>query len=211
MKACRFCLSSPFFFCSSASSTPVGLLLAKVLRRTGDISLRRALGASKRAVFSQYIVEAGLVGVTGGVVGIGVTWLGLVGHTGAVSRAGLRAETGAAGLGHALCGDRVGSCLRAGGSALPDVASGARASCRSAEGAIARAFDGETHLEIGPILRAMLRNKPGYILIALQIALTMTIMVNAVAIIQERSALMGEAERCRRTEHLLSVESGVST
>lgn len=36
----------------------------------------------------------------------------------------------------------------------------------------------------------MLRNKPGYILIALQIALTMTIMVNAVAIIQERSALM---------------------
>ncbi|MEM7503120.1 MAG: ABC transporter permease [Pseudomonadota bacterium] len=57
----------------------VGLLLAKVLRRTGDISLRRALGASQRAVFSQYIVEAGLVGVTGGVVGIGVTWLGLVG------------------------------------------------------------------------------------------------------------------------------------
>ena len=45
-------------------------------------------------------------------------------------------------------------------------------------------------MEIGPILRAMLRNKPGYILIALQIALTMTIMVNAVAIIQERSALM---------------------
>ncbi len=45
-------------------------------------------------------------------------------------------------------------------------------------------------MEIGPIFRAMLRNKPGYILIALQIALTMTIMVNAVAIIQERSALM---------------------
>lgn len=57
----------------------VGLLLAKVLRRTGDISLRRALGASQRAVFSQYIVEAGLVGLAGGVVGIGVTWLGLVG------------------------------------------------------------------------------------------------------------------------------------
>ncbi len=57
----------------------VGLLLAKVLRRTGDISLRRALGASQRDVFAQYIVEAGFVGVAGGVVGIGVTWLGLIG------------------------------------------------------------------------------------------------------------------------------------
>ena len=45
-------------------------------------------------------------------------------------------------------------------------------------------------MEIGPIFRAMLRNKPGYILIALQIAVTMAIMINAVAIIQERSSLM---------------------
>lgn len=57
----------------------IGLLLAKVLRRTGDISLRRALGASKKAVFSQYVVEAGLVGLTGGIVGVGMTWLGLAG------------------------------------------------------------------------------------------------------------------------------------
>lgn len=42
-------------------------------------------------------------------------------------------------------------------------------------------------MELGPIWRAMLRNKGGFILIALQIAVTMTIMVNAVAIIQERS------------------------
>ena len=60
----------------------IGLLLAKVLRRTGDISLRRALGASKRAVFSQYIVEAGLIGATGGIVGVGMTWLGLAGIKG---------------------------------------------------------------------------------------------------------------------------------
>ena len=45
-------------------------------------------------------------------------------------------------------------------------------------------------MEIGPIFRAMMRNKPGYILIALQIAVTMAIMINAVAIIQERTALM---------------------
>ena len=42
-------------------------------------------------------------------------------------------------------------------------------------------------MELGPIWRAMLRNKGGFILIAVQIAVTMTIMVNAVAIIQEQS------------------------
>ena len=57
----------------------IGLLLAKVLRRSGDISLRRALGASKKAVFSQYIIEAGLIGLAGGLAGVGMTWLGLRG------------------------------------------------------------------------------------------------------------------------------------
>ena len=57
----------------------IGLLLAKVIRRRNDISLRRALGASKSALFSQYIVEAGMIGVAGGLAGIGMTWLGLRG------------------------------------------------------------------------------------------------------------------------------------
>ena len=46
-------------------------------------------------------------------------------------------------------------------------------------------------MEIGPILRALTRNKLGVILIALQIAFTMTVMVNAVFIIIERSKAMG--------------------
>ena len=41
-------------------------------------------------------------------------------------------------------------------------------------------------MDIGPIWRAMLKNKAGFVLIALQIAVTMTIMVNAFAIMQER-------------------------
>lgn len=45
-------------------------------------------------------------------------------------------------------------------------------------------------MEFGPIWRALLRNKSSYILIALQIAVTMALMVNAIAIIQERSQLM---------------------
>lgn len=46
------------------------------------------------------------------------------------------------------------------------------------------------NLEIGPILRALTRNKVGAILIAIQIAFTMTIVVNAISIIQERERLM---------------------
>ena len=45
-------------------------------------------------------------------------------------------------------------------------------------------------MHLGPIWRAMLRNKTGAILIALQIAVTMAIMVNAISIMQDRSEAM---------------------
>lgn len=46
-------------------------------------------------------------------------------------------------------------------------------------------------MDIGPIWRAITRNKSSYVLIALQIAVTMALMVNAIAIIQERTRMMG--------------------
>ena len=49
----------------------------------------------------------------------------------------------------------------------------------------------KTNWETGPILRAMTRNKVGALLIALQIAITMTIIINAIFIITERSEMMG--------------------
>ena len=55
----------------------VGLLLAKFLRRSSEIGVRRALGASRRAIFAQCLVEAGTVGLAGGVLGLGFAWLGL--------------------------------------------------------------------------------------------------------------------------------------
>src|SRR5690606_1107560 len=55
----------------------VGLLLAKFLRRANEIGVRRALGASRRAIFAQCLVEAGTVGLAGGVLGLGLAWLGL--------------------------------------------------------------------------------------------------------------------------------------
>jgi putative ABC transport system permease protein len=48
----------------------VGLLLAKFLRRSGEIGVRRALGASRRAIFLQCLVEAGVVGLAGGLIGL---------------------------------------------------------------------------------------------------------------------------------------------
>jgi len=55
----------------------VGLLLAKCLRRAGEIGVRRALGATRGAIFAQFLVEAGLLGLAGGLLGLGLAWAGL--------------------------------------------------------------------------------------------------------------------------------------
>jgi putative ABC transport system permease protein len=55
----------------------IGLLLTKFLRRSSEIGVRRALGASKRSIFTQLLVEAGMIGVAGGLLGLALAWLGL--------------------------------------------------------------------------------------------------------------------------------------
>ncbi len=55
----------------------VGLLLAKFLRRSSEIGVRRALGASRAEIFKQCLVEAGTIGLAGGVLGLGLALLGL--------------------------------------------------------------------------------------------------------------------------------------
>ena len=55
----------------------VGLLLAKFLRRGGEIGVRRALGASRSAIFLQCLIEADTVGLAGGIAGLGLALLGL--------------------------------------------------------------------------------------------------------------------------------------
>lgn len=55
----------------------VGLMLAKFLRRAPELGVRRALGASRRALFVQLLVESGVVGLAGGVGGLLLACLGL--------------------------------------------------------------------------------------------------------------------------------------
>ena len=54
----------------------IGLLLAKFLGKSGDIGLRRALGASRSSLFTQHMIGSALIGLGGGVLGLGLTWLG---------------------------------------------------------------------------------------------------------------------------------------
>ncbi|HEY9255618.1 MAG TPA: ABC transporter permease [Stenotrophomonas sp.] len=55
----------------------IGLLLAKFMRRSGEIGVRRALGASRASIFAQALVEAGTIGLAGGILGLGLALLGL--------------------------------------------------------------------------------------------------------------------------------------
>jgi putative ABC transport system permease protein len=66
-----------FLFLLVCVLNTVGLLLAKFLGKSGEVALRRAMGASRGAVFSQNLVEVGLIGVLGGITGAGLAWLGL--------------------------------------------------------------------------------------------------------------------------------------
>ncbi len=55
----------------------IGILLGKFLSRAPEIGVRRALGASRRSVFMQHIVECEMVGLLGGVVGVGLSVIAL--------------------------------------------------------------------------------------------------------------------------------------
>jgi len=66
-----------FLFLLVCVLNTVGLLMAKFMGKGGEVALRRAMGASRRAVFLQNLVEVGLVGVLGGIAGTGLAWLGL--------------------------------------------------------------------------------------------------------------------------------------
>ncbi len=75
----RIMLAVAVMFLAVCLLNTIGLLLSKFLSKAPEIGLRRALGASKRTLFAQYMIEAGAIGLLGGLLGLGFTWLGLQG------------------------------------------------------------------------------------------------------------------------------------
>ncbi|GAA0788455.1 MULTISPECIES: ABC transporter permease [Pseudomonadati] len=52
----------------------LGLLLTKFLKRAPEVGVRRAIGASRGQIFAQYMVEVGMIGFIGGIVGLLWAW-----------------------------------------------------------------------------------------------------------------------------------------
>jgi putative ABC transport system permease protein len=75
----RVLVGISFMFLAVCLLNMVGLLLAKFLGAAPLVGLRRALGASKAMIFRQHLIEVGVVGLGGGLLGIVVGGLGLLG------------------------------------------------------------------------------------------------------------------------------------
>jgi len=75
----RVLVGLAFAFLAVCLINTVGLLLAKFLNGASIAGVRRALGASRRALFTQHMVEVGVIATAGALLGLGFAALGLAG------------------------------------------------------------------------------------------------------------------------------------
>jgi putative ABC transport system permease protein len=73
----RILVSLAFAFLAVCLINTVGLLLAKFLNGAPLAGVRRALGASRRQIFAQHMVETGLLAAVGALLGLAFAALGL--------------------------------------------------------------------------------------------------------------------------------------
>jgi putative ABC transport system permease protein len=70
-------LINALLFLLICSVNLIGILLGKFLTRAPEVGIRRALGASRRWVFLQHLIECEIIGVAGCAVGLGLSIFGL--------------------------------------------------------------------------------------------------------------------------------------
>ena len=68
-----------FLFLVVCLLSTIALTLTKFVGKKGETSLRRALGASRKIIFRQQIVEVAVIGLSGGLIGLLLATLGLQG------------------------------------------------------------------------------------------------------------------------------------
>jgi putative ABC transport system permease protein len=71
-------LLSWLFFAVCLVNT-IGILLAKYMGKVPEIALRRALGAKKKVIMTQYMLEIGFIAFLGGLLGLLLSYFGLIG------------------------------------------------------------------------------------------------------------------------------------
>ncbi len=72
-------LGLSFLFLTVCLLSTIALLLTKFVGKKSETSLRRALGASRKIIFRQQLVEVALIGFSGGLLGLLLAGLGLQG------------------------------------------------------------------------------------------------------------------------------------
>jgi putative ABC transport system permease protein len=75
----RLLVGIAFAFLAVCLLNTVGILLAKFLNAAAITGVRRALGASRRQIFTQHLIEVGVLATAGAVLGLGLGALGLWG------------------------------------------------------------------------------------------------------------------------------------
>jgi putative ABC transport system permease protein len=68
-----------FLFLTVCLLSTIALLLTKFVGKKSETSLRRALGASRKIIFRQQLVEVAVIGFSGGLMGLLLAMLGLQG------------------------------------------------------------------------------------------------------------------------------------
>jgi putative ABC transport system permease protein len=67
----------------------MNIMLVSVTERTREIGLRKAVGAKRRDILTQFLIEAAMLSLCGGAVGLGLGWLMVRISAGALASRGL--------------------------------------------------------------------------------------------------------------------------